>query len=518
MKMSFRRGLARGNTIPTAIGAALLLAGLLAPGAQARSESFQPLAPSPVPLTSVTTVPATGLVYAQENGGTNFYAYDPRTDVWTELAPAPIDSGNNGGAAYLGGKIYTVYTENSSELGVYDLASGTWTTIPNPIGRGTGDITAGNGMLYLAIDQEFVEYDPTSEVATPLAEAPLMQGGCNEGFEPWGGLQFTGDKIYGHQGDGCQGFAVYDVAGDRWTELPLTPNAEEEEGGPVFGRGGPVLGSSFDPVTDTYLTYGQYGGTTLFRWDIEAGNWSVGTMPFEMEDAGSAYVGIPGHEGIYIVQGEGGVEFTRYTEQNTTDLAASMTAKAVGSATGGEVTYSIGVKNDGPERADGVVLSDSLPAGTKLVSAPGCTGSTELSCPLGVLPSGGSADVTVKVIAGFGTVTNTASVSSRALDTNPANDSASTVVKLPHPTAPITNPKCVVPSVRGLTLAKAKAALRAAGCRPGRLFHHHGDKIAKHSIIRGGNAPGKNIAPGSKVNLIVSLGKKVHGKAAPGKH
>lgn len=509
MKTLFRGGLARRGVIPTAIGMVLLLAGLLAPGAQARSESFQPLASSPVPLTSVTTVPATGLIYAQENEGTNFYVYDPRTDLWTELAPAPINSGNNGGAAYLDGKIYTVYTGNGSELGVYDLASGTWTTIPNPIGQGTGDITAGNGMLYLAISQEFVEYDPATEVTTPLAQAPLGRGSCGEGFEPWGGLQFTGDKIYGHQGNGCQGFAVYDVAGNSWTELPLTSEVGPEEG--------PVLGSSFDPVTDTYLTYGPYGGTTLFRWDIETGEWSIGTMPFAMEDAGSAYVDIPGHEGVYIVQGESGVEFTRYTEQNTTDLAVSMTAKAVGSATGGEVTYSIGVKNNGPERADGVVLSDPLPAGTKLVSAPGCTGSTELSCALGVLPSGASAAVTVKVTAGFGTVTNTASISSRALDTNPANDSASAVVELPRPTAPTTNPKCVVPSVRGLTLAGAKTALRAAGCRPGRLFHHHGDKIAKGSIIRGGNSPGKNIAPGSKVNLIVSLGKKVHGTAASGR-
>ena len=38
-------------------------------------------------------------------------------------------------------------------------------------------------------------------------------------------------------------------------------------------------------------------------------------------------------------------------------------------ARGGKITYSIQVKNNGPERAGGVVLSDPLPAGTKLVSA-----------------------------------------------------------------------------------------------------------------------------------------------------
>ena len=196
----------------------------------------------------------------------------------------------------------TVYTGTASEVGVYDIASNSWTTIENPIGEGTGDITAGNGMLYLAIDRELVEYNPVTQVTAPLAEPPVMQESCHLGFEPWGGRQFTGTKIYGHQGDGCQGFAVYDIAGNSWTELPLTPSVEEEEG--------PVLGSSFDPVTDTYLTYGSYGGTTLFRWDIENGGWSTGTMPFEMADL-AAYVSIPGYEGVYIVQGEEGVELTR---------------------------------------------------------------------------------------------------------------------------------------------------------------------------------------------------------------
>ena len=104
VKTSFRRRLDRRGAIAAAIGLTLLLAGLLAPGAQARTESFQALAPSPVPLTSVTTVPSTGLIYAQENQGTNFYVYDPRTKLCSELAPAPINSRNNGGAAYLDGE------------------------------------------------------------------------------------------------------------------------------------------------------------------------------------------------------------------------------------------------------------------------------------------------------------------------------------------------------------------------------------------------------------------------------
>src|ERR1700761_587874 len=103
------------------LGMALLIAAFLAPGAQAYSQSYQALAPSPVPLTSVAADPTSGLIYAQENDGEAFFAYNPHTNAWTELAEAPLDSGNNGGAAYLNGKIYTVYTDASGAIGGYDI-------------------------------------------------------------------------------------------------------------------------------------------------------------------------------------------------------------------------------------------------------------------------------------------------------------------------------------------------------------------------------------------------------------
>src|SRR6058998_1641884 len=156
------------------IGMALLLAGLLAPGAQARTSGFQSLAPSSVPLTAVAADPGTGLIYAQENQGTSFFVYDPRTNAWTEKAPAPLDSGNNGGAAYLDGKIYISYTNNEEEISVYDIASNSWTTIENPLERGTADITAGNGKLFVAVNQEFFEYDPATGTFKELAEPPLF--------------------------------------------------------------------------------------------------------------------------------------------------------------------------------------------------------------------------------------------------------------------------------------------------------------------------------------------------------
>jgi uncharacterized repeat protein (TIGR01451 family) len=453
-------------------------------------------------MTSVATDPSTGLIYAQENGGENFYKYDPRTNVWTELAPSLIDSGNNGGATYLNGKIYTVYTGNSTEIGVYDIALNSWSTLPNPLGKGTGDITSGNGKLYMAIERTFVSYDPATNVTTLLGEPTEMEGECNDGFENWGGLQFDGSVIYGHQGDGCTGFGVYSLGSNSWSDLPLVPEVEE---------GGAVLGSALNPVTNTYLTYGPYEGDNLFRYDIEGNSWTTSLLPFveeePVDDGGMAYVSIAGIEGVYIVQGENGDEFLRYNEKNVTDLSASISASVVKTTKGGEVTYALQVKNNGPERASGVTLSDTLPSGQSLLSAAtsqgSCSGTTAVSCALGVLKSGAGASVTLKVSATPGTVTNSGTVSSQATDTNSGNNSATATVTIPKP--------CTVPKLKGKKLKKAKKALRAAHCKPGKVSRRYSRKVKKGRVVRAGRHRGTVLLAGSKVNLSVSRGAKHKG-------
>jgi uncharacterized repeat protein (TIGR01451 family) len=446
-------------------------------------------------------------MYAQEDGGTKFFRYDPRTNAWSELAPAPLNSGNNGGATYLGGKIYIAYTGNATELAVYDIAANSWTTINNPLNEGTADITATGGKLYLAVEREFVAYDPATGIATPLAEPPKFAAeNCEDGFEKWGGLQVLGSKIYGHQGNGCPGFAVYDLVANSWLELPSAPKVLAEGGSEPEG---PVAGSAIDPLTNTYLTYGPYGGKTLFRYDIEAGSWSTGALPFEVDDGGMAYLALPGLEGVYMIQGEQGIEFSRYTERNLTDLAPAMSASV---AKGGKITYSIQVKNNGPERAGGVVLSDSLPGGTTLISAVtsqgACTATSVLTCNLGVLRSGTSASLTIQTKARSKKVSNAATVSSQAIDSNAGNNSATVIAT-----------QCVVPKLRNRRLKGAKKALRMANCKPGKVTRRESKK-AKGKVIRTGKHRGKLLPPGSKVKLIVSRGpeQEAQGKSDKGQH
>ena len=94
-------------------------------------------------------------------------------------------------------------------------------------------------------------------------------------------------------------------------------------------------------------------------------------------------------------------------------LTISKTADPQQALIGSEATYTIVVTNNGPGTAMNVVVTDELPAGTTLVSAPGnCTGTTTITCNVGTLTAGNSStiDLVVTLPSTPGTVSNTASV------------------------------------------------------------------------------------------------------------
>jgi uncharacterized repeat protein (TIGR01451 family) len=99
---------------------------------------------------------------------------------------------------------------------------------------------------------------------------------------------------------------------------------------------------------------------------------------------------------------------------------------------GGNVTYTITVKNLGPspDTATGVVLHNVNPAGTTFVSSGSsqgsCSGSGPVDCALGSLAQGASATVQVTVKSGSpGDITDAATVSATTGDPDPSNNSKS---------------------------------------------------------------------------------------------
>lgn len=126
------------------------------------------------------------------------------------------------------------------------------------------------------------------------------------------------------------------------------------------------------------------------------------------------------------------------------DLAVSKTAPA-SAVEGGSLDYSIVVENLGPSTAEGVVLSDPLPAQTTFVSVTSSAGTCgqaggTVTCNLGDLAPGSSLQVTIDAIVGsVGTVANTVTVTSSTTDPDASNNSATATTLLgeaPNETIP----------------------------------------------------------------------------------
>ncbi len=96
---------------------------------------------------------------------------------------------------------------------------------------------------------------------------------------------------------------------------------------------------------------------------------------------------------------------------------------------GENLTYTLSVTNNGPSRATGIVLTDTLPAGVTLVTAPDCSElSGSVTCHLADLASGESTQVTLITQVAPSTtetLTNDASVKAKEFDSDMENNSAS---------------------------------------------------------------------------------------------
>ena len=134
----------------------------------------------------------------------------------------------------------------------------------------------------------------------------------------------------------------------------------------------------------------------------------------------------------------------------TADLAISKTASpSAGVAQGAQMNYTITVSNGGPDAATDVNVSDLLSAGTTFVSvtpsqgsctppAPGPGGT--VNCSLGTIASPGSATIALVVTftgAPGSSISNTATVSTTAVDGNSTNDSATTTAAVAQTVCPV---------------------------------------------------------------------------------
>jgi len=171
-------------------------------------------------------------------------------------------------------------------------------------------------------------------------------------------------------------------------------------------------------------------------WGIQADNYG------NVYVAGQAYNGslLPTTTGAFQTTYGGGNDDAFALRIALTQADLSVTNSAPSTVlSGAHLTYTIAVKNGGPNPAKEVKLTDSLPKGTTFVSATPSAGSCKtptkgatkgtVTCTVPTLANAATFTVsmTVDVKAKSGaTVTDTANVSSPVYDPNTANNSATT--------------------------------------------------------------------------------------------
>lgn len=119
-----------------------------------------------------------------------------------------------------------------------------------------------------------------------------------------------------------------------------------------------------------------------------------------------------------------------------TDVSITKTASAAGYVAGGDATFTLTVRNNGPGNAAGTTVTDVLPAGMTFVSATPsqgtCTGTTTVVCTLGALAPAATATITlvVRVPQTVGPVSNTATVAIANAETAPANNTSTATINV----------------------------------------------------------------------------------------
>jgi uncharacterized repeat protein (TIGR01451 family) len=174
--------------------------------------------------------------------------------------------------------------------------------------------------------------------------------------------------------------------------------------------------------------------------------WSVGSL-IQQVDLASGAAGYFAHEPQLHLIGASATARIAGLTNNHSDLELSRQPSTEIVASGGQATYRLTVRNNGPLAAGGVAVVSTLPVNTTFVaggSSPGCAPNPagKVTCDLGHLPDGAERNLVIQlqVTAAAGALlTHNLTVSSNQPDPKPANNSlsfAQTLVAPPPTPAP----------------------------------------------------------------------------------
>ena len=222
--------------------------------------------------------------------------------------------------------------------------------------------------------------------------------------------------------------ALTDVVPTNTTFVSLTSPAGYACTTPAVGAAGTVTCNRptiLNGVTDNFMLVVQVGAATANGTIIT----NTATVASATTDANPANDGATAQTTVAVAG-------------TSADLIVTKSDSPDPVLTGAQLTYTITVRNFGPDPSTAATVTDALPAGTTFqsctTSVGSCTGPAvgvngTVTANLGTLASGATATVTIVAnvtAAGGSTLNNTAPAASATIDPNPANNSATATTQV----------------------------------------------------------------------------------------
>ncbi len=253
-------------------------------------------------------------------------------------------------------------------------------------------------------------------------------------------------------GTSCQATATGNAVSVNNAETAFVTGSTND---PLFPTVDPLSPYSPDDDLTPFVTeFNTTGSALLFSTLLDSGCYGCADIGngIYADNYGNIYVAgqvgsnttLPITAGAFQPTYGGGQYDAFVTRIALTEADLSVTDGAPSSVlTGTDLTYTIVVTNNGPNTADVVTLTDSVPRGTKFVSAATSSGSCKtpavgatsgkVTCTVGSLANGAAFTVSmvVDVTAPSGkTLTDTASVNSLVFDSITTNNSATATTRV----------------------------------------------------------------------------------------
>jgi uncharacterized repeat protein (TIGR01451 family) len=383
-------------------------------------------------------------VLKNQNGGFGLSAEDGTSGLgWTSPPASRLD-----GVVQFGNQSYAFITDDNPaaptaptyQVQVTTNGGTTWTQMgPNLPGPPAGAIvasgTATTPVFYLELTvagapKIYRLTGPLNGTATLAQTAGTgITSPSTYNVDPTDPL-----RLYAVDTAGAGAAKVSTNGGSSWTVDAALTNIVTKGGAYPFQTpiGANVSAFGFDPNSDTVLAGTNFSG--VYASTDNGADWSalrgseqiprVQNFTFDNRNPGTAYVGSQGR-GVW-----------RITLPHA-DLSITKTHSPDPVVAGDQLTWTLTVKNSGPDAAPDVTVIDTLPAHdtylTNNLNPPaGCTAAGQtVTCSLGDLASGAS--VTFKIVTlvdsstvadagGPTSLTNTARVATAAVDSTPDND------------------------------------------------------------------------------------------------